>query len=77
MKYFLQALFQKREGSGSVPMRLCLMDPDPEGKKPADPDPDPNPQRCFVGTEVSYVEYYKTHWNIDIKDLDQPLLEHR
>ncbi len=56
-------------------MRLCQMDPDPEGTKPADPDP--NPQRCFVGTEVSYVEYYKTHWNIDIKDLDQPLLEHR
>ena len=24
-----------------------------------------------------YEEYYKTHWNVQKKDLDQPLLVHR
>lgn len=26
------------------------------------------------GVQISYVQYYKTQYNIDIKDLNQPLL---
>ena len=28
----------------------------------------------YTGREKSFKEYYKTHYNLDIKDLKQPLL---
>ncbi|RWS16906.1 piwi-like protein 1 isoform X1 [Dinothrombium tinctorium] len=39
-----------------------------------------NPESTFTlanGQEISYVDYFKNHWNIDIKDKRQPLLVHR
>ena len=40
---------------------------------------DKNPEATFdcQGTQVSFVDYYKKHYNIDIKDRGQPLLLHR
>jgi aubergine-like protein len=40
---------------------------------------DQNPMSTFNwnGREVTYVEYFKSSWEIDIKDLKQPLLIHR
>lgn len=29
------------------------------------------------GEEISFVDYYKRHWGLDIIDLNQPLLIHR
>lgn len=31
----------------------------------------------YKGQPTSLVQYYKTHHNVDIKDLQQPLLVHR
>ena len=40
---------------------------------------DQNPQSTFdcQGRVMSYIEYYKTHYNIEIKDKGQPLLLNR
>lgn len=44
-----------------------------------DIDFDSNPTKTFKTTtgEISYVEYYKRQYNIEIRDLKQPLLIHR
>ena len=40
---------------------------------------DKNPQSTFEcqGTEMTFLEYYKTHYGIEIKDKAQPLLLNR
>ncbi|KAI1291821.1 Piwi-like protein 2 [Halotydeus destructor] len=41
---------------------------------------DQNPMSTFTksdGTEITYVDYFKTMWSIEIKDMKQPLLIHR
>jgi len=41
---------------------------------------DSSPKDTFInekGEEISYVQYYKSQYSIDIKDLNQPLLLHR
>ena len=40
---------------------------------------DKNPLSTFDchGTVVTFVEYYKTHYNIDVKDKGQPLILNR
>ena len=37
------------------------------------------PRKTFMkkDEEISLVDYYKQHYNIEIKDLNQPLLIHR
>lgn len=44
-----------------------------------DIDWDSNPKSTFVmnGKDVSYIEYYMSHYNIEIKDENQPLLINR
>lgn len=40
---------------------------------------DKSPEYTFSknGEEISLIDYYKLHWNIEIEDRDQPLLVHR
>lgn len=45
-----------------------------------DIDWDKNPKYVFSrgnGEEISLLDYYKKHWNIEIVDAQQPLLVHR
>lgn len=40
---------------------------------------DKSPEYVFSknGEEISLIDYYKVHWNIEIEDKEQPLLVHR